>query len=203
MTREAPPGGYHNDTPTWKAGGTVGDSRKGSRLAGKRHAARMDCNGQISKDGYPINGHGWPWKPKFLGRHGFAHFKRITLLLMIPGLRTSKKTFKQNKRFGIRVTEWEVKAFGPRQSRMPTLVTYMERLKSDAIKVWGDDWDKHLVVKVLTNLHSGDIDGMKYAIRVLKASHRVGIPNMILCRGHWAQVVVNRPYITWNRGGRV
>jgi hypothetical protein len=199
MTEEAPAAGYHNDTPTWYGGGTVGDTKKGSKLAGKKHANRMDCNGQCSKDGYPVNAHGWPWKPKFLGSKGFGHYTLRRLKLQIPGLRDAKKTFKQNKKYGIKVTEWEVKDFDKKHSDMDSLVLYMQRLKADAQAVWGDNWRKHVVVKCLTDLAGG----YKYCVKVLKAAHRVGFPTMMLCRGEHAKKVINKPWLDYNRGGRV
>ena len=203
MTKPAPSVSfYHDDRHIRTAGGTYGDSKPGTRYAGLKGYRRADQNGQaVLRKGklYPVNAHGAPFLPAFIKDRFTAH-KWGPLHLCHPGLRSAKKCFKHNLRYlGPHVVvEWEVKDLHPYTSRA-RLDEYMEQLARDAEAVFGEDWAEHVVVKVLTNLRGGK----PYAMHVLRAAHRVGFKTMVLPRGVWVHRVLDKPFITWNRGGRV
>jgi hypothetical protein len=193
---------YHNDSHIKSAGGTFGDSKAGTKDAGEKNYHRIDNNGDgVLYKGklYPVNAHGKPFLPSYI-KDRFTMHKWGPLHLKHPSLRNARKTFRHAKKFLGKnaVVEWEVKDLHPYTSKA-RLDEYFEQLKLDALAIWEDDWQKHVVVKCLTNLAGG----IKYCKHVLKAAHRAGFDTMILPRGEHVHQVINKPYITWNRGGKV
>lgn len=201
MTEHAPNEAfYHNDQHIRSAGGTFGDSKAGTRDAGRKGFHRIDNNGDaVLRRGrlYPVNAHGKPFLPAYI-RDRFTAHKWGPLHLQHPSLRNATRTFRHAKRYlgAHAVVEWEVKDLHPYTSRA-RLDEYMDHLVHSAQKVWGEDWQAHVVVKVLTNLRGGK----PYAMHVLRAAHWAGFQTMVLPRGEWARKPLNKPFITWNRGG--
>lgn len=193
---------YHNDTHIKSAGGTFGDSKAGTKQAAKEGKHRIDNNGQaVLYKGklYPVNAHGAPYLPSFI-KDKFTKHKWGPLHLKHPSLRNAKKTFKHAKKFmGKKAyVEWEAKDFHPYTTKA-RLDEYFEQLAKDAEAIWGDEWQQHVCVKCLTDLAGG----IKYCYHVLRAAHRAGFDTMILPRDTHQHQVINKPFITWNRGGKV
>jgi hypothetical protein len=112
-------------------------------------------------------------------------------------LRSALTTFQQNEAAGLS-TEWEVKDLHPLATDR-ALRVYFRRLAKAAKRAYGADWQARVEVKVLTNLAGG----LPYAKTILRHAHAVGFTTIILPRGHHADVVIDEPYIDFNRGGRV
>lgn len=188
----------HFDTAISWAGGILGDSRAGSKLAAKRGYKWIDCDGHLSFDLFWVNAHGAPYLPKWMKRGD--KFERHTLAELRgkhKGLRTSLITFKQNAALGLS-TEWEVKDLHPLTHEEHLEVAF-SRLAADAQKAYGADWQKRVQVKVLTNLGGG----LPYAKKILRHAHAVGFDTIILPRGKTRLTKLDLPYVTYSRGGRV
>lgn len=206
MTELAPKawnGFYHNDRHISYAGGTYGDSKGGTKEAGRQGHHRIDQNGQaVLRNGrlYPVNAHGSPFNPSYVSGRWTAH-KWLPLHVKHPRLRNARKTFKHAKKYMPKnvVVEWEAKDFHP-YANAAMLDEYFEQVRADAQAVWGADWPDHVIVKVLA---VGLRGGKRYAFKVLRAAHRAGFTTMILAHGSAAHEVINEPFIDYNRGGKV
>lgn len=201
---------YHNDTHIMSAGGTYGDSTEGTRDAAAKGFHRIDNNFSAVRRGLfglePVNAHGKPFNPSFIKGKWTSHWWK-KLHKNHPGVRDAEKTFRDAKDFlgpvakkkGVNeVVEGEVKDLHP-YARNPFLGSFFKRLRAAAQAVWGDEWQKHVVIKVLTNLRGGE----KYALKILKHAHKYGFTTMVLPRDAAARKVIDEPYIDLNRGGRV
>lgn len=212
MTLLAPPRDVaHDDRHIATAGGVASDRRAGTLAAAHAGKRWIDNNGQLmhrthagialagaDRDLVWVNAHGAPFNPAYIPKgdrfedHAYedVHSKH-------PGLRTSLQTFKQNCHEGLS-TEWEAKDLHP-FGHAAALEHAFELLAQDAEAAYGSKWHKRAQVKVLTNLAGG----LEYALHVCKAAHGVGFTTLILPRGADVHRVINEPYITYNRGGRV
>lgn len=202
---------YHNDTPIAAAGGTVGDSAAGTREAARKGFKRADCNGHLmhrtglgrtlgkqDTDVVWVNAHGAPFNPAWLPKgQKFEDLVWLVTKIRHPRLRSARAAFAQNAKAGID-TEWEVKDLHPLTSDAALEVAF-RRLADAAKAAYGAQWQRHVTVKVLTDL-SGGLD---YALLICRHAHTHGFPTMILARGADVHTVIDEPFITYNRGGRV
>lgn len=211
MTKHAPARNVaHNNRRISGAGGTVSDSAAGTREAKRQRKGWIDNNGHLMhrtfrgkhRDGKRdtdvvwVNAHGSPFNPRWLKGKLEDHVWR-SVHLRHPRLRSARRTFTQNAKAKIK-TEWEVKDLHPLVSDA-VLDEAFERLAADARAAYGEGWRGSVVVKVLTNLRGG----LEYAKTICRHAHEAGFKTMILPRGGHVHQVINEPYITWNRGGRV
>jgi hypothetical protein len=86
-----------------------------------------------------------------------------------------------------------------KDNRRFRLAETWEPVAEMALAAWGPQWRRHLNGKVLTDL-SGGLD---YALAVCEAMHEAGVPSIILPRKSVRTEVLDRPFITFNHGGRV
>ncbi|GAB7007055.1 hypothetical protein JCM18899A_45280 [Nocardioides sp. AN3] len=80
-----------------------------------------------------------------------------------------------------------------------TLAETWKPVAEAALAAWGPTWQDHLNGKVLTDL-SGGLD---YALAVCSAMHEATVPSIILPRRAARMQRLDRPFITFNHGGRV
>lgn len=80
-----------------------------------------------------------------------------------------------------------------------TLPETWEPVVETARAAWGEKWRRHINGKVLTDL-SGGLD---YALAVCTAMHEATLPSIILPRRAIRMQRLDRPFITFNHGGRV
>lgn len=209
MTRKAPGRSFaHNDTHIKAAGGTVSDSRRGSRLAHEAGYRWIDCNGHLMHrttaglqsrgnrdlDLVWVNGHGAPFNPGWLRRgRKFEQYAWDDVHPKHPLLRDALATFQDNARWGLN-TEWEVKDVRPLASDAQLAAAFASLARAAEL-AYGDDWQKHVEVKVLTNLGGG----LAFAKRVLEAAHAAGLTTIILPRGFARARKIDEPYITYRR----
>lgn len=200
MTRKAPGRRvYHSNKRIPDAGGTLGDSRRGSGKAARGGYQWIDNNGHLTSDLRWVNAHGSPFNPDGLVELGgkFEHHTAAELHRAIPGLRSARQTFKQNAALGLS-TEWEVKDVHPRTSEAD-LVTAFRRLAASARIAYGEHWQRRVQVKVLTDLGGG----VAYARKICRHAHAAGFDTIILPRKAARFRKLSGPAITFNRGGRV
>ncbi|WP_091119130.1 hypothetical protein [Nocardioides terrae] len=184
---------YHNNARAKGAGGTVGDSRRGTANAAARRyqwidqdghlsystlAARRGGTRQASQPGHLtwVNAHGAPYNPRWLGRGRFE--TRVwSGIRKRRGLRNADMTFQQNAARGLSV-EWEVKDIRP-FAKTAVLNTAFASLAASARRAYGSNWQNRVQIKVLSNLSGGQ----RFGLRVLKAAHAHGFSTMYLARG--------------------
>ncbi|MFT4289386.1 hypothetical protein [Nocardioides sp.] len=184
---------YHNNTRMKTAGGTVGDSLKGTRKAQRKGYTWIDQDGQLafanasrkragaasvtSADQVVwVNAHGAPYNPAWLKKGRFED-KTWTALKKHEGLRNAEMTFQQNAAHGLSV-EWEVKNIKPFTTQAALRAAFTN-LAARAQAAYGSAWQSRVVVKVLSNVGGGQ----KYALKVLKAAHGQGFTTIFLARG--------------------
>ena len=113
-------------------------------------------------------------------------------------VRTLREALEDNHHNGLG-TEVEVKDWRP-WSTPAILDARMAELAQTAAEVYGPEWRRHVVVKVLTNLGGG----IPYALAVCRAAHKHNVPTMLLARGRARFMRFrNHPAITWVRGSAV
>lgn len=179
------------------AGGTLGDSRAGSRRANRAGYRWIDNNFHLTAELHWVNAHGSPFNPQGLVRLGgkFENHKAATLAAAIPGLRSARQAFRQNARLGLS-TEAEIKDLHPRASDADLEVAF-RRLAVAARLAYGGRWQQRVQVKVLTNLSGG----VPYARKVCRHAHAAGFSTIILPRKGARLRRLRGPAITYNRGG--
>jgi len=184
---------YHNNVRTRGAGGTLGDSRRGTANAAARRYQWIDQDGHLAystlaaRRGGPrqaaqpgrltwVNAHGAPFNPRWLGRGRFET-KVWTGIRRRAGLRNADMTFQQNAARGLSV-EWEVKDIRP-FARPAVLNAAFASLAASARRAYGPRWQSRVEIKVLSNLSGGQT----FALRVLRSAHAHGFTTMYLARG--------------------
>jgi hypothetical protein len=212
MTKSAPRRTFeHDDHRIPTAGGVRSDSAAGTEAAVEHGHVWIDKDGQLMhrtragikkgrRDRHVVwvNAHGAPFLPDWLRRLRRPRFTAHALP-EVPagdGLQTARETFADCKAHDRKV-EWEVKDLRPFTSQA-ALDNALQLLAEDARAVWGDEWQQHVVVKVLNTLRGG----LRYALKVCKAAHRAGFDSMLL--NHRKRPVVIGPvrakYVTYVRG---
>ena len=206
---------YHNNARTRGAGGTVGDSLRGTRAAAARHYQWIDQNGQLAyasravrkagpnRISQPahltwVNAHGSPFNPRWL-KKGRFETRAWTAIGKRPGLRNADMTFKQNAAYRISV-EWEVKDIKPFTSAA-ALNSAFASLAASAQRYYGSSWRSRVQVKMLSNLSGGQA----FALRVLSYAHAHGFTTIYLARGGATsrQIPASaHAYVTYVRGAR-
>jgi hypothetical protein len=113
-------------------------------------------------------------------------------------VRRLREALEDNHRHGLD-TEIEIKDVRPWATPEIFDARFAE-IAAAAAAVYGPDWRRHVVVKVLTNLGGG----LRYALKVCRFAHKHGIPTMLLARGR-ARFMRFRghPEITYVRGSAV
>lgn len=199
MTRRAPARRVaHFDQRISYAGGTLGDSLNGSRLAHEQGYPWIDCNGHLTADLMWVNGHGDPYNPGWLKRGDkYEHHTAAELHRKHKALRSAHDTFRDNARLGLK-TEWEVKDLHPLTSDRDLEIAF-RRLAHSARAAYGETWQPDVQVKVLTNLRGG----LAYARKIGRHAGAAGFDVIVLPRGVNRLRKINGPEFTWNRGGRV
>lgn len=212
MTQRAPGKRvYHSSKRVRFGGGVYSDTRAGTRTAAARGDGWIDKNGHlmpktVADKAKPVplkslvwlNAHGSPYNPPWVAKgKKISDYSWNQKKRQHPSLQNAQQCFQTCKNNGVKV-EWEVKDVHPFASQR-ILDRMLKQLAKSAQRVWGADWQHHVIVKVLTNLSGG----IHYAYKVLRAAYKAGFRTMILARGEWVHKVINEPFITWNRGGRV
>lgn len=184
----------------------VANSERGAVLARDGGYPWVDNDWHLTQHGQDWgNDHGAPsrfWFPKGdrMERHTSAEVfaMRKTVNGVEHHIRTLREALTDNQRQG-RNTEVEVKDVHPWDT--PAILdARMAELAQTAAEVYGPNWRRHIVVKVLTNLGGG----IPYALKVCRAAHRHGIPTMLLARGRARFLRFrNHPAVTWVRGSAV
>lgn len=179
------------------------DSVRGVKWAWLHGFPWIDVNCLLSKQGTPHAQHGAPYGLAAQGflPHGDDRKVRDLTDVELAGLRspdgyrvpTMLLIFKAARR---RKRKVEVEA---KDDHRFTLAETWQRLADDAHQAWGEDWQQHVVAKVLTDLSGG----LPYAFAVCEAAHAAGWPTMILPRKGARLKRLGAPFITYNRGGRV
>jgi hypothetical protein len=196
--RRAPAGhAYHR---AWRTA-FFANSRYGSAAAQARHCKRIDNDGQRSIDFEWINEHGAPSRFWF-AKHDRAKEHPAAELLKrsrvvgrrVYPLRSSLEAFRDNAAHGVG-TEWEAKDLRPITNEH--LAAMFTQLARDAADAYGPDWQRHVLVKVLTDLGGGP----PYALRVCRAAHAAGFDTMLLARGRARfRTFRAHPEVTYVRG---
>lgn len=179
------------------------DSIRGIRWAAKNGYDWIDVNCLLSRDGVAFAQHGAPYglaAQGFLAKDDPAKVKHLDAKTL-DGLRSKdgyqvpriSEIFRAASRNGIKL-ELEAKD----DHRFTDRATW-ERIADQADSAWGNGWQRHVVVKVLTNLSGGP----QYARAVCRAAHAAGFQTMVLPRGVARLKPMRGPNITFNRGGRV
>lgn len=204
---------YHNNARIPNAGGTVGDSLRGTKLAAARHYQWIDQNGQLSYTSRAVlragarrisqpahltwvNAHGAPFNPRWLGKGRFEN-RAWANLRRRPGLRNAEMTFQQNAARHVFV-EWEVKDIKPFTSTA-ALNAAFANLATAAKRYYGSAWRSRVEVKMLSNLSGGPA----FALRVLQVAHAHGFTTIYLARGAAARTQIPasaHAYVTYVRG---
>lgn len=157
----------------------------GARAAAAAAFGWIDNDFHLSRGGRVwVNAHGAP--ERFWLRAG-QRFERVPWSVLrkrqrvigkrVFKLRTARETFADNHAHGLG-TEFEVKDVRPLDTSA-ILSAAFERLATQAEQVYGEDWRKHVIVKVLTNLSGGEA----FALDVCRHARENGIPTMLLVRG--------------------
>lgn len=193
---------YHRN---WTRG-HIANSIYGSRAAAAAAFGWIDNDFHLTRGGKVwVNAHGAP--ELFWLRRG-QRFENIPWSVLskrarVVGsrtfiLRSAHQTLADNKAHGLS-TEFEVKDVRPLNTAA-ILDAAFARLARIARAVYGEDWQKHLVVKVLTNLSGGEV----YALKVCRHAHAHGIPTMLLVRGKARfKRYAGHTEVTWVRGSAV
>jgi hypothetical protein len=124
--------------------------------------------------------------------------KRVTINGHEYHIRGLREALEDNHRHGLN-TEIEIKDVRP-WATAGILDARLAEIAATAEAVYGGDWQRHVVVKVLTNLGGG----LRYALKICRIAHAHGIPTMLLARGR-ARFMRFRghPEITYVRGSAV
>lgn len=179
----------------------IANSVYGSRAAKREGKDRIDNDGVRSRDFQWLNEHGAPSRFWFAkgdaAKHHDAgelqHRSRVIRTTVYP-LRMAFEAFRDNANEGVG-TEWEVKNLQPITKAQ--LRQMMADLAADARKAYGHNWQRRVVVKVLTDLPGG----FEYAIEVCRAAHAHDIPTMLLPRGRdRLRTLKGRTAVTYVRG---
>jgi hypothetical protein len=206
---------YHNNVPTRRASGTVGDSLLGTRLAAARRYQWIDQDGHLSfatravrRGGAArvtapahltwVNAHGAPFNPRWL-KNGRFETRAWSAIQRRPGLRNADMTFKQNAAHNLSV-EWEVKDIRPFTSTAALNAAFAS-LAASAQRYYGPAWASRVEIKMLSNLSGG----LPFALRVLRYAHAQGFTTMLLARGAAASTQIPasaHQYVTYVRGAR-
>lgn len=193
---------YHRN---WRRGYVV-NSIYGALAAAAAAFGWIDNDFHLSKWGRVwLNAHGAP--ERFWLRRG-QRFESIPWRVLakrqrvvgrrVFKLRSAHQTLIDNHAHGLN-TEFEVKDVKPWDTPV-ILDAAFARLARMARAVYGEDWQKRLVVKVLTNLSGGEA----YALKVCRHAHAHGIPTMLLVRGKARfKRYAGHTEITWVRGSLV
>ncbi|WP_344046059.1 hypothetical protein [Nocardioides panacihumi] len=204
---------YHNNTRTRGAGGTVGDSLRGTVDAAARRyqwidqdghlafsslATRRAGAGRVSQPAHLtwVNAHGAPFNPRWL-RSGRFETRAWTGLRRRPGLRNADMTFKQDAARHLSV-EWEVKDIKPFTSAAALNAAFAS-LAASAQRYYGAGWQSRVQVKMLSDLSGGQ----PFALSVLRAAHAHGFTTMYLARGTAIRVQIPasaHAYVDFVRG---
>jgi hypothetical protein len=190
----------------------ITNSRRGSVLAQRAHRHWTDNDFHLTEPSEPAatdcawcNAHGAPerfWLPR---GDRFEHHTAVELFKRdrvygghLYHLRNAREALVDNHEHGLG-TEFEVKDVRP-WNTPEILDAAFGRLATHALEVYGPDWRRHLVVKVLTNLGGGEA----YALQICAAAHAHGIPTMLLARGRARfHTYAGHPEVTWVRGSAV
>lgn len=191
---------YHRSWRTaWFA-----NSRYGAAAARRRRKRKIDNDGQRSIDFRWINEHGAPSRFWFAkgDRAKEHHAEQLLSRSRVIGrrvfpLRSSAEAFADNAAQDVG-TEWEVKDLRPITDEH--LAAMFEDLARDAEAAYGADWERQVVVKVLTDLGGR----LPYALRICAAAHAAGFRTMLLARGRARfRRFRGHPEITYVRGSAV
>ena len=173
--------GFHRN---WRTA-YVANSERGAVFAQEAGDKVIDNDWHLTLHGEAwANLHGaperlWFGKGDRCERHPAAEVfaKRRTINGHVYHIRGCHEALEDNHRHGID-TEFEVKDVRP--WAIPTILhARFAELASEAEAVYGPDWQRHLTVKVLTNLGGG----LRYALKICRIAHAHGIPTMLLVRG--------------------
>lgn len=185
----------------------ITNSERGSILARDEGKGWVDNDFHLTRRGVRwVNAHGAPerfWLPKGVRFEQLdADDARLARGRTDRGhtyhLRDEREAFTDNHHHGIK-TEAEVKDVRP-WATPEILDAAFARMAASARVVYGPEWRKHVVVKVLTNLHGG----IPYALDICRAAHKHDIPTMLLARGRARfQRFRGRTAVTWVRGSAV
>ncbi|UDY24444.1 hypothetical protein [Nocardioides sp. Kera G14] len=184
---------YHSDTRIKGAGGTLGDSLRGTKAARAHRYTWIDNNGQLAFSNKSarrggagkvraasqvtwVNAHGAPFNPRWL-KNGRFETRAWTGVRKHKGLRDALTTFRQNAAYGLS-TEWEVKNIRPFNAPA-ALNAAFANLASAARAAYGASWQRRVQVKMLSNLTGGQ----NFALSVLKVAHAYGFTTILLARG--------------------
>ena len=204
---------YHNNARTRGAGGTMGDSLRGTRAAAARRYQWIDQNGQLaysSRAGLRagprqvsqpahltwVNAHGAPFNPRWM-KKGRFETRSWSNIRRRRGLRNADTTFKQNAAYHLSV-EWEVKDIKPFTSAA-ALNSAFANLAAAAQRSYGPGWRSRVHVKMLSNLSGGQA----FALRVLSYAHAHGFTTIYLARGNATRIQIPASahgYIDYVRG---
>lgn len=216
VTRAAPGRAlYHNNAHTRGAGGTVGDSLRGTRAAAARRYQWIDQDGQLSfgsraalrsgvrRVSHPthltwVNAHGSPFNPRWM-RKGRFETRAWSSIRRRPGLRNADMTFAQNAAYHLSV-EWEVKDIKPFTSAAALNAAFAS-LAASARRYYGAAWQSRVQVKMLSDLSGGPT----FALRVLRYAHAHGFTTIYLARKRATGIQIPasaHAYVTYVRGAK-
>lgn len=204
---------YHNNTRLRGAGGTVGDSLRGTVDAAARRYQWIDQDGHLAFSSLAVrragagrvsqpahltwvNAHGAPFNPRWL-RSGRFETRAWTGLRRRAGLRNADITFKQDAARHLSV-EWEVKDIRPFTSAAALNAAFAS-LAASAQRYYGASWASHVQIKMLSDLSGGQA----FALKVLSAAHAHGFTTMYLARGTATRVQIPasaHAYVDYVRG---
>lgn len=179
------------------------DSIRGVRWAAAHHYGWIDVNALPSRERTLHAQHGAPYG---LAQQGFlpkGDSRRVQDLTdsELAGLRSQDGYRVPTIEEIIRTcaeqqVDLELEA---KDHRLFTEAETWKPVAETALEVWGPAWPEHLNGKVLTDL-SGGVD---YALAVCTAMHEASLPSIILPRRAARLQRFDRPFITFNHGGRV